>query len=118
MNFGGSAGGTTADSATLLAAWRALRACGESLQRLEGRNRMPLTDDEMNRLADMVAERVLAALGQRSGPGYPSQAAGPGYPSVVGYPSVAGPGYPSQAAGPGYPSQVAGPGYPSQAAGP
>src|SRR5436305_91988 len=37
---------------------------------------MPITEDEMNRLADMVAQRVLAALGQPM-PGASTSAAGP-----------------------------------------
>ena len=102
---------------------------------------MPLTDDEMNRLADLVAQRVLAALGQS----VPGPQASPTPPSLVrtreairsdilwpdpvailwlaphpvagpgGYPVAAPGGYPVAAPG-GYPVAAPG-GYPVAAPG-
>src|SRR4051794_27825286 len=97
--------------------WRAQTSAGVS---------MALTEDEINHIAEAVAERVLSALGRPTVgagwiPGYPGQATAPGYPgqaTAPGYPGQATapgyPGYPGQAAGPGYPGS---PGYPGQPAG-
>src|SRR5207245_1315912 len=77
----------------------------------DGRNQMPLTEDEMNRLADLVTQRVLAALGQpppgsqasaTSAPPSPNQAVSPGaYPMAApgAYPMAAPGAYPISAPG-------------------
>ena len=103
-----------------------------------GRQPMPLNEEEINRIAEVVVQRVLTALGRPSGgedtatknPGTqpqvapsPGSAGGsapkasePGYPGPHGQPGYGGPhgepGYPGPHGQPGYGGPHGEPGYP------